>query len=417
MNKIELLAPAGDMDKLKTAFYFGADAAYVGGKKFSLRAMAGNFTDGELKEAVDYAHSLDKKLYVTVNIFARNSDFKEAEKYFKYLEKIGADGAIISDAGLIALAREAAPKLPINVSTQASALNSAAVKFWAAAGAKRVILARELSIKEIAEIHAAAPDTEIEVFVHGAMCVSYSGRCLLSNYLNGRDGNRGECVQACRWQYEIREKNRGGDYLTVEEDARGSYILNSKDLNMINRIAELATAGAISFKIEGRMKSEYYLATVINAYRRALDAYYAVGAAYKDNPLFSEEVAKTAHRTFTEAYAFGDNKDTLNYEDSQSRGTRKFIANVLSYDGAAGCALIEMRNRFKIGDELEVLSPTDAFNKKIRVERLENEDGEAVEDAKLVQQRLKLFTNVKLSAGDILRMEIKEDKVLWQAEI
>lgn len=403
MNKVELLAPAGDFEKLKTAYYFGADAAYVGGKGFSLRAQAGNFSDEELREAVRYAHERGKKLYVAVNILARNFDIAPAETYFRFLEEIGADGAIVSDTGLIAVARRTAPRLPVNVSTQANVTNVESVRFWAERGIKRVILARELSLKEIAQIHAAVPDVELEAFVHGAMCISYSGRCLLSNYLSGRDGNRGECVQACRWSYELREKNKGGEWLGVEEDGRGTYIFNSKDLNMIDHLGEMIESGVVSLKIEGRMKSAYYIATVVNAYRRALDAYYERGAAYKDDPLFLSELKKTAHRAFTTAYMLGDNAETVNYADSQSRGDRTFIALVLGYDAEKKRALVEMRNRFYKGDVLEVLSPTAAFNEKIAVSRLEDTDGAAVEDAKLVMQKLYLYTDVKLCAGDILR--------------
>ena len=296
MKKVELLAPAGDFEKLKTACYFGADAVYVGGKNFSLRAQAGNFSDEELAEAVRYVHERGKKLYVAVNILARNADLAPAEKYFRFLESVGVDGAIVSDTGLIAMALRVAPKLPVNVSTQANVTNAETVRFCQETGVKRVILARELSLKEIAEIHAAVPDVEIEAFVHGAMCISYSGRCLLSNYLSGRDGNRGECVQACRWSYELREKNKGGEWLGVEEDGRGTYIFNSKDLNMISHLGEMIESGVVSFKIEGRMKSSYYIATVVNAYRRAIDAYYARGNAYKDDPLYLCELKKTAHR-------------------------------------------------------------------------------------------------------------------------
>ena len=405
MKKVELLAPAGDFEKLKTACYFGADAVYVGGKNFSLRAQAGNFSDEELAEAVRYVHERGKKLYVAVNILARNADLAPAEKYFRFIESVGVDGAIVSDTGLIAMALRVAPKLPVNVSTQANVTNAETVRFFAETGVKRVILARELSLKEIAEIHAAVPDVEIEAFVHGAMCISYSGRCLLSNYLSGRDGNRGECVQACRWSYELREKNKGGEWLGVEEDGRGTYIFNSKDLNMISHLGEMIESGVVSFKIEGRMKSSYYIATVVNAYRRAIDTYYARGNAYKDDPLYLCELKKTAHRAFTTAYMLGDNAETVNYPDSQSRGERTFIALVLGYDEEKKRALVEMRNRFRKGDVLEVLSPSDALNEKIAVNRLEDTDGAAVEDAKLVMQKLYLYTDVKLSAGDILRRE------------
>ena len=407
MTKLELLAPAGDFSKLKTAFYYGADAVYVGGKSMSLRALAGNFSDSELAEAVSYTHSIGKKIYVTVNIFARNGDLDFATNYLKYLESLNVDGAIISDPGLIYLAKTVAPNLKINVSTQANVLNKMTVKFWHDTGVERVILARELSFDEIKEIHEFCPDVEIETFIHGAMCISYSGRCLLSNYLTGRESNRGACVQACRWEYEIREKSKGGEFLTIEEDDRGTYILNSKDLNLMDYISELADSGVISFKIEGRMKSEYYLATVINAYRRAIDGYYKYGKDYKNNPLYQQELKKTAHREFTTAYFLGNNDHTVNYDDSQSKGSRKFIASVLDYNDEKG-ALIEMRNRFKIGDVLEVLSPSENFNKTITVTYMENEKGESVEDAKLVQQKLWLKTDVKLSAGDILRMETED---------
>ena len=406
MKNIELLSPAGDMSKLKTALYYGADAVYIGGKSFSLRALAGNFTNEEILEAVEYAHALGKKVYVTVNIFGRNSDISAAEEYFKFLESAKIDGAIISDTGLIYTARTVAPNLPINLSTQANTLNYKTVEFWKNFGVKRVILARELSAKEIKEISERVPDMEVETFIHGAMCISYSGRCLLSDYRTGRSSNRGACVQACRWNYEIREKDSNGAFMEVEEDERGTYILNSKDLNLLNYIKELDEAGVCSFKIEGRMKSEYYLATVVNAYRRAIDAYFNEGEKYKENPLYQTELKKTAHSEFTTAYFLGDNDRTVNYDDSQSKGTHKFIASVLEGNEDRDYALVEMRNRFKVGDELEVLSPSDSFNKIIKVARLEDAKGVTVEDAKLVQQKLRLYTDIKLSAGDILRVQI-----------
>ena len=404
MNKIELLAPAGDFNKLKTALYYGADAVYLGGKELGLRASAGNFSDEELIKAVNYTHTLGKKIYVTVNILARNYDIEKAEKYFRFLEEIKVDGAIVSDAGLISLAREVAPTLSVNVSTQASLLNYRAVKFWKDQGVKRVILARELSLKEIAEIHEKVPDIEIETFIHGAMCISYSGRCLLSDYRAGRPSNRGECVQACRWNYEIREKGSSGAFMEMEQDGRGTYILNSKDLNLSDYIAELSEAGVCSFKIEGRMKSEYYLATVVNAYRRALDSYYKCGKDYIKDGFYRVELEKTAHREFTTAYLLGDNDRTENFTDSQSRGTHKFAAIVLS--AGEGYATVEMRNRFKVGDTLEVLSPSDTFNKTIKVFKMETEKGEIIEDAKIVQQKIKLFTDLKLKAGDMLRISV-----------
>ncbi len=406
MRKIELLSPAGDMNKLKTAFYFGADAVYIGGKSFSLRALAGNFTDEEIVEATSYAHSIGKKVYVTVNILARDTDVEKAEEYFKFLEKTGVDGAIISDTGLVALCLRVAPKLPVNLSTQANTLNSLAVQFWKEHGVQRVILARELSLKEISKIHQNVPNVEIETFIHGAMCIAYSGRCLLSDYRTGRSSNRGACVQACRWSYEIREKDSECGFMEMQEDEHGTYIMNSKDLNLLDYIAELDKAGVCSFKIEGRMKSEYYLATVVNAYRRAIDAYYQFGEDYKKNTLYQDELKKTAHREFTTAYLLGENNRTVNYDDSQSKGTHKFIANVLDYDNESQTARVEMRNRFKVGDELEVLSPSDSFNKIVKIEQMTDLKGQPVQDAKLVQQTLLVKTQVPLASGDILRIKV-----------
>lgn len=401
MNRVELLAPAGNFSKLKTAIYFGADAVYIGGKDFSLRALSDNFTDDEILSAVEYAHARNVKIYVTVNIFAKNSDFEKAEKYFRFLSRAKVDAVLITDIGLIDLCKEVAPDLPVHLSTQANTLNKYAVRAWKNYGAERVVLARELSVREIKEIHEFNPEIELETFAHGAMCISYSGRCLLSNYLNGRDANRGECVQACRWNYEIRERSVGGEYYPIEEDDKGAYILNSKDLNMINYIGDLVSAGVSSLKIEGRMKSEYYLATVVNAYRRAIDEYYKIGDRYKDNAMFYDELSKTNHRAFTTAYGFGDNDETVNYKDSQSVGERQFVASVISSDGQF--VIAEMRNRFKVGDVLEVLSPSEEFNETFVVGDMYNENGERIEDAKIVQQKIKIKCALKLRDGDILR--------------
>ncbi len=407
MKKVELLAPAGNFSKLKTALYYGADAVYLGGKNFSLRAYSNNFTNEELKSAVEYTHALNKKVYVTVNIFARNADFLELADYFKYLQEINVDAVIVSDPGVISICKQVAPKLPIHLSTQANTLNKYSAKFWVESGVKRLILARELSLNEIGEIYdAVSGDAEIETFIHGAMCISYSGRCLLSNYFSKRDSNRGECVQACRWQYDLRETSKGGEFYTIEEDDKGTYVLNSKDLNMIDYVSEMVNSGISSFKIEGRMKGEYYLATVINAYRRAIDAYYEVGESYKQNPLYLTELKKTFHRAFTTAYMLGDNDDTVNLTGSQSNGNSKFMANVLGYDEQKGAIICEMRNRFKVGDELEVLSPTSNFNKKFIVEKMTDENGQEVLDAKLVQQKLYIYSSLKLQDGDILRKDL-----------
>lgn len=401
MNKVELLAPAGNFSKLKTAIYYGADAVYIGGKNFSLRALSDNFTDDEIADAVIYAHARNVKIYVTVNIFARNNDFEKAAAYFRFLYNAGVDAVLITDIGLIDLCKEVAPGLSIHLSTQANTLNKYSVKAWQNYGLKRVVLARELSLGEVGEIHSFVPGMELETFVHGAMCISYSGRCLLSNYLNGRDANRGECVQACRWSYELRERNKGGEYYPIEEDGRGTYILNSKDLNMINHIDELIAAGVVSLKIEGRMKSEYYLATVVNAYRRAIDEYYKIGDKYKKNTMFYDELTKTNHRAFTTAFNLGKNPDTINLQDSQSAGSKQFAAIVT--DCVDDIVTVEMRNRFRRGDVLEILSPTENFNKTFTVGKMIDENGDIVEDAKMVQQKLKLEIGLNLSAGDILR--------------
>ncbi len=391
----ELLAPAGNFAKLKTALYFGADAAYIGGKDFSLRSFADNFTRDELKEAVNYAHALNKKVYVTANIFAKNSDMPLLEDYFKFLSEAGADAAIISDSGVFAAAKKAAPALPLHISTQANLTNKYAVKFWFEQGASRAILARELSIAEIAEIHDFVPQIELECFVHGAMCISYSGRCLLSNYLAGRESNRGECVQACRWKYSVRKRDELSDsgWLDMEEDERGTYILNSKDLNMSAHLGELAAAGVSSFKIEGRMKGEYYLATVINAYRRCLDVGYSAETL--------RELLTAAHRDYTTAYMLGQNDKTVNYSDSQAKGDCDYIGNVVRWEN--GYAYIEMRGRFRAGDELEILTPYKDFGKSFRVERAYLPTGEETDDCKLVQTVYKVPCPYRLHAGDMLR--------------
>jgi putative protease len=392
---VELLAPAGNFEKLKTALRFGADAVYVGGKSFSLRSFADNFSREELKEAVDYTHARGKKIYVTVNIYAKNSDFAEIGDYLSYLQSIAVDAVLISDPGIFYVAKKVAPKLTVHLSTQANTTNKEAVKFWQEQGVARIVLARELSLAEIEEIHTSSPETELEAFVHGAMCISYSGRCLLSNYLDGRQSNRGACVQACRWGYEIRpvsptEKN---DRLPMEQDERGTYILNSKDLNLIYHLKELESAGVASFKIEGRMKSEYYLATVINTYRRAMD-----GA---DLSLCAAELNNVAHRAYTTAFALGDNDQTVNYDDSQTKGDCEYIANVLSWQD--GRVTVEMRNRFKAGEVLQVLSPTSSFGKNIPVGGILDPNGNPTEDAKLVQGIYTFDCAVPLEKGDFLR--------------
>ncbi len=399
---IELLSPAGNMEKLKTAFKFGADACYLAGKKFGLRAFSGNFDENELKEAVEFAHQLNKKIYVTINIVAHNEDFAGLDEYLKYLQSIQVDGIIVSDIGIMMLAKEVAPKLDLHVSTQANVTNKYTAKFYCDLGAKRLVLARELSIKEIKEIRDYIPrEVEIETFVHGAMCISYSGRCLLSNYLSGRDSNRGACIQACRFEYSICEKTRRGEHYDIQEDERGTYILNSKDLCMIEHIKELVDAGITSFKIEGRMKSPYYVATITNAYRRAIDDMLN-GCPFNKELL--EEVEKTSHRRYTTGFYFGAN-DKEYIEDSMPIQSFEFMA-IVKEDEKDGFTVIEQRNKFEIGDELEVLSPNSTFNEIIKVEEMYTLDGEKITCANLVQQIIRLKTNVQLKAGDILRKRV-----------
>lgn len=400
---VELLAPAGNYEKMVTAFKYGADAVYMAGKKFGLRAFAGNFDNDEIEKAVNYAHSLGKKVYITLNILAHEGDFDELKDYVQYLERIKVDAVLVSDIGIMDFIREYAPKLTLHISTQASILNSYAIKALMRLGAKRIVLARECSLEEIKKIRANIPaDIELEAFVHGAMCISYSGRCLLSNYLTGRDSNRGECVQACRWEYCISEVNRKDDKYPIQEDERGTYILNSKDLNMIEHLKELKDAGVNSFKIEGRMKSPYYVANVVNAYRRAIDNMDNMTPKLMEE--LKSELVKTSHRKYTTGFYFGaDDKECL--ESSYPVQTHEFMALVIG-DSDGEKTIIEQRNRFKVGDELEVLSPNDTFNKIIKVTKMENEAGEQVDDAKNVQEKLYLYTTLPLKKNDILRKRV-----------
>ena len=400
--KFELLAPAGDKEKLETAFYFGADACYFAGKKWGLRAFSENFNDNELQEYIDYAHQLGKKAYITVNIQAHNEDFEGLADYLKYLYKIKADAIIVSDAGILSLAKQVVPKLPVHLSTQACASNKYSAKFWAEAGAKRIILARELSLTEIKEIRDyLPPEVELEAFVHGAMCISYSGRCLLSNYLCNRDSNRGQCVQACRWEYRIQEVSRDGEGLEIQEDNRGTYILNSKDLCMVEYLDKMAEAGITSFKIEGRMKSPFYVATVINTYRRVLDLLEKNPKKFKAKPEWKTELENCSHRKFTTGFCLGEH-DRECLESSTPISKSEFIAIVTAPTKKGYCE-VEQRNRFKVGEELEILSPTNTFKKKFIVGEMFDEQGNPVVDALRVQQKLKVRVPFRLNKGDIIR--------------
>ncbi len=404
MNKPELLAPAGNLKKLKLAFYFGADAVYLGGKDFSLRTFAENFSEAELAEGVAYAHARKKRVYVAANIFARNADFPMLERYFCLLDSLGADGVLVSDPGVFRLLRKTAPALPAHISTQANTLNAGSAAMWYELGAKRVVLAREISVAEIAEIRRAVPKLELEAFVHGAMCISYSGRCYLSDYLEGRSSNRGACAQPCRDAYEL-IRRKGGNPLSLEEDGKGVYLLNSKDLNMGKYLNELAAAGVCSFKIEGRMKSEFYLATTVNSYRRIMDMGWSES--------LEKELETLTHRQYTTAYAFGKNGDTVSADGSQIAGTCDFIAVVLGCE--KGRVQVEMRTRFHEGDVLEVLSPDENFTKRVTVEDLRDGEGNVCPDAKLVQAKYTFACPLSLREGDLLRRRRVHDMTLRPA--
>ena len=398
---IELLAPSGNMERLKTAIYFGADAVYLAYKKYGLRAQADNFDEQELKDAIEYAHKRNKKVYVTLNIFAHEQDFSEMPQFLQYLNTLRPDGAIVSDLGVASLVKKYAPNVPLHLSTQANLTNKYSAMEYVNFGFKRLVLAREVTIEEIKKIRDYIPsEIELEAFVHGAMCISYSGRCLLSNFLTGRSGNSGECAQSCRWEYYLREKNRQ-DEMEIHEDGRGTYILNSKDMNMLEHLDKLINAGVTSLKIEGRVKTSYYVASVVNCYRRALDYYNEKGTLDGMPSEIKDDILKPSHRKYCTGFYLNDKKHNECYETSKPRQTYDFIASVLGSDNDG--AWIEMRNRFKVGDELEVLSPNKYHNQKIVVKSLTDENGKAVEDALLVKQKLKLQTNVPLQNGDILR--------------
>lgn len=396
MSNIELLAPVGSYGKLLTALHFGADAVYLGGKNFGLRAFADNFTVEEIKKAVEVTHAQNKKVYVTVNIFANNADFGELNEYAKSLQDIGVDGLIVSDAGIVAYLKKIGIKLDIHLSTQANTLNKYAVEFWRDQGIKRVVLARELNLDAIKEIKDYVGDTvELEAFVHGAMCIAYSGRCLLSTYLTDRNSNRGECVQACRWEYAMREVSRSNE-LFIQEDERGSYILNSKDMNTLPILDKIIEAGVTSLKIEGRMKSEYYVGCVVNAYRKRIDDYLN-GRPY--DPTLNEELFKVNHREYTTGFYLGQAEQC--YTTSKPDNDYRFCAEVVGYDKEKGLLEVIQRNRFYQGDELEVVSVTG--HKTIKADEIFDEKGNPVPDCKYVQQRLFIRTDCELSKRDMLR--------------
>lgn len=405
-KKPELLAPAGNMEKCKMALLYGADAVYLGGNKFGLRAYAANFNIAEIKEAVEFAHSLGKKVYVTVNIFAHNEDIAELPEYLLSLEKAGVDALLISDFGVWNISRQVVPAMPLHVSTQANTCNWAAAEAWKNLGAERVVLARELSIAEISEIGKKC-DVELEVFVHGAMCISYSGRCYLSSYLTGRDGNRGECAQVCRWNYKLVEQNRPDQEFSIEEDERGTYIMNSKDLCLLDLIPELAEAGVDSLKIEGRMKSVHYVATVVSVYRKAIDAWYSNPDEFVVKSEWKDELEKVSHRPYF--YGFAVNKPDENgqiYTTSSYVQTRDFVGIVTDYDKETNTAYIEQRNKMVAGEKLEVLMP-DGTLLEIALNDMRDENGNQFDVANRVQQRFSIKSTAYLQTYSLLRRKCK----------
>ncbi|MEA2020872.1 MAG: U32 family peptidase [Candidatus Caldatribacteriota bacterium] len=398
MKKPELLAPAGNLEKLKIAVIYGADAVYLGGENFGLRAGAKNFTLEELTEGIKFAHDRGKRVYLTLNIIAHNEDLVGLPGYIRKLKDLCLDGLIISDPGVLKIVKNIIPEMEVHLSTQASTTNYAAVNFWYEQGVRRIILARELSLEEIEEIiKKSPPDMKIETFIHGAMCISYSGRCLLSNYMVGRDANRGDCAHSCRWRYYLMEETRPGEYFPVFEDERGTYIFNSKDLCMIEHIPSLIEAGISVFKIEGRMKSSYYVATVVKAYRYLIDSYFSKPKEYFCAEKWLDEIKKVSHRYFTTGFYFAKpGGKEQRYNSSAYIKTYDFSGLILDYDADNQIATIEQKNRIFAGDEIEIFGPNgDFFTQKI--EKMWDEDEEEIEVAPHAKQiiRIKMSKPVK----------------------
>ena len=375
MKTPEILSPAGNMEKLKFALEYGADAVYLSGKHFGLRTFAGNFTDEQLREAAELIHKKNKKMYVTVNIFASNSDIEEVKKHMQFLKEIKADAMIISDLGVMAVAAEAAPGIPVHVSVQANSLNYKTVEAWKKLGASRVILARELSFEQIKEIREKVKDIELEIFVHGAICMSLSGRCLLSNYMTGRDSNKGGCAQSCRWNYALVEEKRPGEYLPVVEDERGTYIFNSKDLRSIEKLEEFISIGIDSFKIEGRMKSVHYAAVTTAMYKKARDMYLKDPVNYRCSPEWLKELDKISHREYTTGFYFNDGKLKQNTKTSEYIEGARYLGFVDETKNS-DVFVTKVNNSFKTGETLEILSP-DGNVFPLKVKNIINSDGMA----------------------------------------
>jgi len=406
MKKPELLAPAGDIERLKVAFAFGADSVYLGGKNFGMRSKADNFTMDEIEEGIKHAHKMGKKVYITVNICAHNDDLPEMEKYFKELERLNADAFIISDIGVFELAKKTAPNTDIHISTQANSTNYAVVDFWKRLGAQRVIPARELHLKEIKEIKEKVPDIELETFVHGSMCMAYSGRCLISNFMNSRDANRGNCSQPCRWSYMLVEE-KSGDAIPVYEDEHGSYIFSSKDLNMIAHIPDLVNAGIDSYKIEGRMKSSYYVGLVTKIYRQAIDDYFSDSNLYNSKlAYYQSELSKMSHREYTTGFYYGKiTGEDHAYYDCEQTGIQDYLAIVDSYDEKTGFCIVEQRNKFDTGEKIDIIRASgDIYTQDIKT--MLDESDIRITSAPHPKRKIQIKVDVPVGKFDMLRRNL-----------
>ncbi len=408
-KKPEILAPASSLEVLKTAVYYGADAVYIGGEMYGLRAKAKNFSMEDMKAGIQFAHKYGRKVYVTANITAHNRDLSGVEEYFRELKEMNPDALIISDPGVFAIAKRICPEVDLHISTQANNVNYMTFQFWHELGASRVVTARELSLQEIADIDAHIPeDLEIETFVHGAMCISYSGRCLLSNYFTGRDANLGACTHPCRWKYYIMEENRPGEYLPVEENERGTYIFNSKDLCMIEHIPELVEAGVDSFKIEGRMKTALYVAVVARTYRQAVDDYFEDPEKYKKRiPYYQEEIAKCTYRQFTTGFFFGKpTHETQIYDHNTYTKGATYLGRVQEIT-AEGEVIFEQKNKFSVGDTIEVMKQN-GENQLAKVLAMVDSHGQMVSSCPHPEERIRMRVDVPLCVGDIMRGIVQE---------
>ncbi len=409
-NKVELLAPAGSLEKLKMAVLYGADAVYLGGEAFSLREAADNFTIEEIQEGITFAHNYGVKVYAAINIIAHNEDLEGIELFAQNVYDMGIDAVIVADMGVFSIIRETVPDLDIHVSTQANNVNYRSAAMWYKLGAKRVVLARELSLEEMKEIRDKTPlGLELEAFVHGAMCISYSGRCLLSNYLTHRDSNRGACAQPCRWKYSLVEEQRPGEVMPVYEGDNGTFIFNSKDLCLIECLPELIEAGITSLKIEGRMKTAYYAASVVKVYREALDAYYLDPSGYRFQPEWKEELQKVSHRHYYTGFFHGrpEEKGQVYHTSSYIR-TYDIIGVVVGYEEATGMATIQQRNKFGKGDEVEIIQPNIPGFLTFSIEKMTDENGREIQTAPHAKMTVHIPVPQKVIPGAIMREKREE---------